>query len=299
MLVRNKAETILKLFTCAVFVAIGISGHHENEEHVFIARGFEEHEGVARFFGPKEPVEIHDLMYHPNLKVSLYAAWISCKAKSLTVQKEDIVHRSEFLGFLSGKINFALPNWWRKSIYEIGITDGHTLPSSAIFTEKFEGLAMTDGVLHREGVELVLKEKTVKATVDGQTFELQSRNNGWSAEDNFKGENPACFAISILPDGRKVFATSDKYKSHFTVFCVSDNGEKLWASEIKNYRQRSLGGGKVSANGLLELKVDNNQVAVFWVNEVAISLDLLSLDSGGEPIARFTTLFKVPGQERE
>jgi len=267
----------------------------DEHEHLFLARGFDEVGGVDSFFAGRTLVAIEQLKYHRDLKIALYAAWIHCRHKCVLEEYSEIaINRAEFLGFTSGKLNLRLPEWWRNHILKVDQRGFIDFPSRKELNIR-SGMSKTKGLLHASNIEVDLSQEDVSVRFGGQAIVVHGRNEGWTFEDQFTEGSPECFAISVLDDGRIVFAITELGREKCRVFCADPDGRKLWSNNAVSSQQVVIGNLRF-ASSRIEVQADSEKVAVFWVNSSAICLDIFGMATG-EPLARFTTLFSIKEQK--
>jgi len=286
---------MIMTFRFAVLLAValfsfGIESSCSNDELYFIAKGFEERSGVGEFFGIQSNEQIESLTYHENLKVSLFAAWIRCKRRCLDAKelglKDTIQYRHEFIGFLSGKLNLPIPEWWQDHILRISIASSREVPKLSQW-KKYSCFINTNGVFHNRRVEVShLTDTRIRGRLDKKAFDIP-----WDREATHLSKELAFFDIAKARRNQRVFAVTDRDENDFTVYCVTDHGQELWRATISPTRHYGFGGTGIGDwNGLMEIGITNNMVAVFGVNTKCIYVDTFSLTTG-EVISRFSTLY--------
>jgi hypothetical protein len=84
-----------------------------------------------------------------------------------------------------------------------------------------------------------------------------------------------------------VFAVLEHEAHYFQVFCTDRSGKGLWTKGIGKCRQVGVN-TRHSPRGLIQICSNQDQVAVFWQNEIEMTMDVFDLSTGDE-IAGFTT----------
>ncbi len=269
-------KTLLPLWV--VVVASGISSAGDSEAY-YIARGFEETGGVSGFLSGRSLANIASLRHHKDLKVAIPAAWCLCvkKSEAAGTQQQAALHKQEFLGFVSGRLNTPLPEWWKKRILRY-----HT-PENMLLTAP-PGIIQTDGVSHRRDVVIEwVTDKWIIGELDRRKFWIPSGRK--STSDLGVG----FIDVVKAPGGRQIFAVSKIGPSDVPVYCVDQDGTELWRAKKIAFVQESVLGRFGFWQGIMQLVVSGDRVMLFGEDESAIYLDIFSLKTG-EVLCRFTTL---------
>ena len=279
---------------CVVVYATVLATYDDREAY-FLSRGFQEDNGVASFFRSKEMRQLELLSFHKSPRISIYAAWILSQRQSL--EMSEVSHqrnsRHEFLGFLTAKINFKIPEWWKQSITEFRLSDGYVAPNRKIIDNWVDGLNSKHTVACSDDINVIsLSAKRVSFTVNNREVDIRQMGQSWDVDDRFIGDYPCFLAFAEVEKRFRIVGIADKYQSEFEVYCVSPDGSKLWSATVESMNQYSVGGTLPSTNGLMHFETNADQLAIFWVNESAISLTIVSIDTG-EIATRFTTAFSL------
>jgi hypothetical protein len=264
-----------------------------DEQAYFLSKGFQEEGGVKSFFHDKDTHQLQELAFHDNLRISIYAEWILCQRFCIasiddSVQKN---HRHEFLGFLRAKLSMTLPTWWTEAILSLHASLNYVAPSAESL-KWHEGLSITQEFTCSEEIEVLsLAPRRLRFSVLDDIVDIKQQGSSWEEEDMFVMESPACLAFA-KERSRQIVGVADKFQPSFRVFCVDDEGRKLWSAEVDSMPQLRVGGNLPSTNGLLHIETNSKHLAVFWLNETAASLTVIAIETG-EILCRFTTALNL------
>jgi hypothetical protein len=282
----------LVIFTALFHVLLFADGSCDQAKlQAFIVRGFQEFGGVLEFLQSVDSDNYKTLKHHENINVSVYVAWMQCR--QMAIRDGDVnskSYRKEFLGFLTAKLGMELPVWWREEIESIdysGPIARRTLPSP----KHSEGFEETDGIRHSSSIEVLELTPDAIRIFDGErTFRADT--SGRFFKDRFMCELPTVFAVDRTADGKTVFATADFSDNELILYCSDCDGEKLWSSSV-NHLSQVVVGNAMPGPSTLAIHSNGRTVAVFWVTDLAINLDVFEV-STGKVMMRFTTFFEIP-----
>lgn len=267
----------------------------DDTEPYFIARGFQENNGVVNFFSHYSKDEIEALTDHPNIKIATFAAWLSCRRECFETQStpDDIAstekQRDDFLNTLQLKLDVIIPDWWAEQILNLKLFDDPNYLSIPLVVEYPKDASSTNGFHHANGIVIHKATKNELSVVkSGKAFSVATDGASWAFGDGFFEKTPAWFDLSDEVRNRRAFAFSDQHLDRFYVFCVDKRGQKLWKSEVSCFIQKSIGYGMLFSTNRIEISSNDKIFAVFCVNKFGISVDAFNVETG-EPLLRFTT----------
>ena len=288
-------KTLLPLLVVAI--ASGICDAGDSEAY-YIAKGFEEPGGLSRFLSGRSLADIASLRYHRDLKVAIPAAWCLCvkKGKAIGTQKHQVVlYKQDFLGFVSGRLNAPLPEWWKRKILLFN-DPGMAPPLDP------PGIVETDGILHHRDVEIQhVTDTWIIGKLDGSEFRLRCDRETTSFDFDL-----GFIDVAKATAGRRIFALSEAKPSDVPVYCVDRDGTELWRAKKIAFVQASIAGRfgfekgimEIVEKGMMEIVVSGDRVMLFGEDESAIYLDIFSLKTG-EVLCRFTTLVFYESEDQD
>lgn len=274
-----------------------IEKQKQYQEELFLAAGFNRVDGIREFFAGKKRIEIEELKFHPDLKVSIVAAWISCKmdcrllADQTDIQAERI--KTSFLGFMSGRINSPIPSWWKRQIVAQDVFDKSISSVSPLKTDPF---SLSGEIMHLDELKLIgASGKKIDGTQNDQKFQIEwDKSDYWGDGVFALHEELTGFAISPTPSDGRVFAISDYI--NVIIRCENRDQKTLWTKKVNTQGQSPVF-GRIDETSYLEIKISNGNVILFGGNGNAIFASIFNL-STGERIAEFTTNYRLKDQAK-
>lgn len=263
-----------------------------DSESYYLAHATMYGDEIATFFKKKTQDELEKLMLNEQPRISVFASWIFFQRECMKTDDKDRIlgYRSEFLGFITGKLNILPPTWWKEAIRSYAVTDTHDVVEWELPITYPAGYHVIDRIACANNIIPKTIETDYIQFDEGGT-EVTLRLKGILDDDDWffaVDDLPNALTTLVLSDQRRIVGVASEL-GDLNLFCVTKNGTKLWHALV-SYRVDNEGARPnvdVSFQ-LIDVVTTKNQVAVFWVCRQAISLTLLDINTGAE-ILRFST----------
>jgi hypothetical protein len=292
-----------------IFVGSPASYVDEKEtESYYLARATHCFDEIATFFGNKDQTALENLMLSDHPRVSVFAAWILCQRRCLETDNPEqrLRLRHEFLGFLTGRLKLRPPTWWRDFILNFAATDTYHIVDKIYSFALEKGPGRYPNGIHYKN-NFICAKSIDPISVTSRSLHIKDNGNdvkvemktgvgmNWEYEDYFimKGDTPNAIATQTISEKRRIIAVSGTLLD-LNLFCVTENGTKLWSTPIRYHVDSCLQGlsGMEPEYQLIEIQATSKEVAIFWVCYDAISFTLLDTNTGAE-IVCFSTKFRL------
>ena len=258
----------------------------EWNEHTFLAGGFDEYRQVRHFFSNMNADTEREFRFHPSPKISIYGNWLAipmrCEIEGGRLEFEKQL-KDEFLGFVEGRLNVEIPNWWKEEIRAFDLrrsTNEWQVPQMSAPGDMQE----SNGIRHpADTIISELTQLTIVGNVAEVDFEIP-----FEFDFSVKEQWVDCVAVIPASDGRAVATCKSQLGVRHDLICFNSDQKLLWKSEVKTHPEFSLGSSGPSRRAFVQLVSNGTAVAVFGVNHRAAYLEVFDLENGAV-ICRFST----------
>ena len=227
------------------------------------------------------------MTYGDDINSSLFAKWTECKLRCNNASAVDtLAAKYEFIGFVSGKTNAAVPHWWTSHLMA---ADPNRLKD---FSFPDRDVTSTFGLSHESNIKLKkLDNKFVTGAIDGDEFQFQWYEDeaDWVLDDGEEPRQAILFlAIKQLPEGEHIFAISNRFNCVDVVRQTAE-GAVVWRSQINNVRRIQEIEADGPWSGRIKIEFNDNKVRIYGSSCVCLFMEVFDFEIG-KTECKFCTL---------
>jgi len=270
----------LATFTC------GVASHGQSFP---IDKGYHE---ASRYCcrAIKEPN--HKSLFSEDTSLSLIAAWSQLKAAVLvekTSEDQPIGdHADRFLGFVEGRLNFDIPEWWEEQL-----RDGLVFDDQCNFgNDRTMQLWSESNRRLFSGVGDVLSTQDVVALHSGtRRVVLQRRDFRELISEVEDPSGTVLHEVAAIISDEHTFICFCGGFGPSTLSCVSNaTGQVVWVTSVDNGSIPDRGYSGRGDGQYCELYLSRDSVVICGVNDIAMYLQVVSRTNGQTKV-RFSTSY--------
>lgn len=245
--------------------------HFLNSEEIrFLNSGFLSNHIAKKLLDDAPDSTLKRYKFQSDLKLATLAAWVDCKRKCNLHPEKQLVLRGEFIGYLAGRLQCEIPDWWKSEILALDVVgrEDISLPKHGDHPQAF---SKSNGVTHVKNISLeLLSSDRIVGKLNGAKFDLEWTRGKTGLAKRFN-KKVGAFAARKLKSGQMIWAINAKTTARIPIFCTDETGQLIWESKVPRVDNFSLANGG-DFNGYMDFRTFDNSVYLFGVSETGLFL---------------------------
>lgn len=242
-------------------------------------------EGVRIAFAEVDHNTLLKLRHHADLNVAAYAAWFGVVAAS-DVNKangeQQQIEKAEFFGYLSGRLNSPLPEWWLDALLEYDAS----MPRAVFYTGLPADFKQTLGIWHDSSLQI---ETFTDSLIVGKKRQKPFRIE-WDLSATSLSHPLAAVAVDVDDDGAVAFVMTDETLAQPEVVLMGKGGNVVWREDVGGGIAVLVGGNFSDRPRPVFVDITDRWVVVAGFDPSMIYCLAFSRETG-KPVINFSTLY--------
>lgn len=250
----------------------------------------------CRLFGKADAEALHRYRKHPELSISVRAAWEdvlrSVKGNSvvgstaspplLRPTKESL---DDFVRFAEGRLKVPIPSWWKSGLAGSRRSGERTLVMPTPRIDRFYDYSSVGRLWVSKETHLTHSQKGVI---------IQSKDHGcFIAESLLKSSNKdGVSGISATFSGDRCYvAFLSTGGNPYSIHCIDwKTSERIWTADVWATGPVVEYAGRMTRPSLIEIRIHNDRLYVFGIDVDGVYSEAFAM-SDGKNLLRFSTSY--------